>query len=255
MSESSVEPFHKESFLLSSIPRFDKGSVPKNVAIIMDGNRRWAKSYGLQLPSGHIKGASQLDDIVHTAKYIGVKTLTVYAFSTENWKRSTFEVKMMIKLIHSYLRSKKNKMVKEGVKLSVIGDCRRFPSSTQKIIKDVENATLACSEIELIVALNYGGRNEITRAVQKIVHDASSQVIEENCITEDLISQYLDTKPENDPDLIIRTGGESRLSNFLIWQSSYSETYVTPVLWPEFGGVDFIDAITEFQSRKRRYGK
>jgi undecaprenyl diphosphate synthase len=233
----------------------DKNKVPKHVAIIMDGNRRWAKKYLLPVKAGHWQGVENLSKIVQAAAEIKVKTLTVYAFSTENWNRSKNEVLDLMLIFKKYLTSKRNELIKEGVKISVIGNIFAFDKELQALINDVTEKTKNGKRINLVLALNYGARDEITRSISKIIEDIESKKIKKEKLSEKLISKYLDSFEFDDPDLLIRTGGEKRFSNFLLWQASYSEIYFTNVYWPSFSKNDFLDAIIDYQNRKKRYGK
>lgn len=231
-----------------------KLSIPKHIAIIMDGNRRWAKKRFLPAVAGHWAGASALKTIVRAASDLGVKRLTVYAFSTENWMRPALEVEALFKVLESYLQREGPEMAKEGVRLKVIGDISGFPSKLLKVINNTLSMTSGCDKIDLALALNYGSRNEIVRAVKSIVDDCLKGKILKNEISENVIASYLDTKDCQDPELLIRTSGEMRLSNFLLWQVSYSEVYVTDVLWPDFSKEHLIDAITNYSRREKRLG-
>lgn len=233
----------------------DPAKVPHHLAIIMDGNRRWAKKKNLPPIMGHWQGAETLTQIVRSAFELGIKVLTVYSFSTENWGRSKQEINDLMHLLEVYLKDKKEMMIQEGVKLSTIGDLSKMPLSLQEVVKEVKHATEKCEKIELVLALNYGSRNEICRAVQKICCDIKENKLSINDLNESIFSNYLDTKNYRDPDLLIRTSGEQRLSNFLLWQISYTEVYVTKVLWPEFDKRALLAAVYEFQKRQRRLGK
>ncbi len=232
----------------------DMARIPKHVAIIMDGNRRWAKNRGLSPMVGHWKGAEVLRQISESAANLGVKVLTVYAFSTENWARSEEEVESLMKLFEMYLRSQKDHMVASGVKLDVIGDIDRLPLSVRETAHEVKEATAGGTRIELVLALNYGARDDIKRAVVSIVEDIEKGLIAKEAVSEKLIASYLDTAKWADPELLIRTSGERRLSNFLLWQISYAEVHYTDVLWPDFDEGALVDAILEFQKRDRRTG-
>ena len=232
----------------------DPARIPKHVAIIMDGNRRWAKNQGLSPMVGHWKGAEALCVAVESAASLGIKVLTVYAFSTENWGRHPEEVDSLMKLFEMYLRSQKDHMVASGVKLDVIGDVEKIPLSVRETIRDVKESTASGDRIELVLALNYGSRDDIKRAVVSIVEDVEKGLFKKEDITEKLIAGYLDTAKWEDPDLLIRTSGEKRLSNFLLWQISYAEVHYTEVLWPDFNEKTLINAIYEFQKRERRIG-
>lgn len=231
------------------------GSVPKHIAIIMDGNRRWASAKGLLPSVGHLQGAETLVKTVRAASELGVEVLTVYAFSTENWKRSPKEVEALMRLFKSYLLKQRNFMLEEGVRLDVIGDMKKLPKDVQKAFHESIEATKAGNKFHLVIALNYGGRDELRRTVTSIVEDCQTKKIAKEDITEELISSYLDTAKWGDPDLLIRTSGESRLSNFLLWQLSYSEVFMTQVLWPDFTEKDLLEILLEYQSRELRTGK
>jgi undecaprenyl diphosphate synthase len=230
------------------------GSIPDHIAIVMDGNRRWAKQKGYPPIYGHWKGAEVLTDICRFASKLGVKVLTVYAFSTENWSRPRKEIDQLMKLISFYLRKKRKSMIEESVRLETIGDLSRLPPFVQDQLNQVKEATAQGSKIKLVLALNYGSRDEITRAFVKMADDLERKKIVKEEISEELISRYLDTASLGDPSLFIRTSGEQRLSNFLLWQMSYTEVYITRVLWPDFKPQDLLDAVLEFQRRERRLG-
>lgn len=232
----------------------DKNLLPKHVAVIMDGNRRWAKKNGLPAMMGHWEGAKTIIDIVTAAIKWDIKVLTVYAFSTENWQRSEQEVDSLMYLCKIYLRRFCCKMLKEQVRLRTIGDLTKIPKDVYQTICDVKEATANCSRIDLVLAINYGGRDDIKRALVHIVEDIQKGRLSRSEITEQLITQYLDTAYWPDPDLLIRTSGEKRQSNFLLWQLSYSEFYHTEVLWPDFSEKELIKALYQFQQRQRRFG-
>ena len=237
---------------LSSI---DSTRIPHHVAIVMDGNRRWAKKNKLGYLEGHKRGSGNLTSIVRAAVSLGIKVLTVYAFSTENWNRSKTEVSALMHLFKYNLLSYTKKLKKDNVRLRIIGDISMFPKKLQSVFQQSIDETKDGNKIDLVLAINYGGRDEITRAVKNIVSDYSDRKIEKTKITEELISSYLDTSPWPDPDLLIRTSGELRLSNFLLWQMSYAEFYVVDALWPEFSQQHLYEAIIGYQKRKRRFGK
>ena len=228
--------------------------VPNHVAIILDGNGRWAKSKGMPRTYGHIKGCENLEKICSMAKELGVKYLTVYAFSTENWKRSREEVDGLMKLFRNYMKkclkiSAENKMC-----VRVIGDPRAFDEDLQQKIRELEEFSSQFDELHFQIALNYGSRDEIRRAVQDIARDVKKGVLNPEEITEETISDYLDTKGLPDPDLLIRTSGEERLSNYLLWQLAYTEFYFTDVPWPDFDKAEFVRAIEKYNGRDRRFG-
>lgn len=234
--------------------RLDLLKIPKHVAVIMDGNRRWAKQRGLPPMMGHWEGAEVLTDVVRAASELGIQTITVYSFSTENWLRPEEEVEALMQLFEVYLIQKKALMIREGIRIETIGDLDRFPKHVQEAFASAKKATEHCTKINLVLALNYGARDEIRRAMVKILELNQNQKIEPQDLTEDLISHYLDTSRWGDPELMIRTSGEMRVSNFLLWQISYAEIYVTEKLWPDFLSKDLLDAVAAYQKRGRRLG-
>ncbi len=228
--------------------------IPNHVAIILDGNGRWAKKKGMPRTYGHVKGCENLEKICSVAKELGVKYLTVYAFSTENWKRSKEEVDALMKLFRNYMKkcikiSRDNKM-----QVRVIGDPTAFDPDLQEKIKELEEYSSQYDELYFQIALNYGSRDEIKRAVQKMTEDVKAEKLNPEEISEQTISDYLDTKGLPDPDLLIRTSGEERLSNFLMWQLAYTEFYFTDVAWPDFNKAEFEKAIAKYNQRDRRFG-
>ena len=228
--------------------------IPNHVAIILDGNGRWAKAKGMPRTYGHVKGCENLEKICSIAKELGVKYLTVYAFSTENWKRSKDEVDGLMKLFRNYMKkclkiARDNKM-----RVRVIGEPSVFDEDLQARIRELEEYSSQFDELHFQIALNYGSRDEIKRAVQDLAGDVKKGVLDPAQITEDTISGYLDTKGLPNPDLLIRTSGEERLSNFLMWQLAYTEFYFTDVAWPDFNKAEFEKAIWKFNQRDRRYG-
>ena len=229
-------------------------TVPNHVAIILDGNGRWAKRKGMPRSYGHVKGCENLEKVCSVAKELGVKYLTVYAFSTENWKRSKEEVDSLMKLFRNYMK-KCLKIAKENrMRVKIIGDPSAFDLDLQEKIKELEAYSAQFDELHFQIALNYGSRDEITRAVRQMGEDIQKGVLDPKQIREDTISSYLDTKGLPDPDLLIRTSGEERLSNFLMWQLAYTEFYFTDVPWPEFDKAEFEKAIAKYNQRDRRYG-
>ena len=230
-------------------------SIPRHIAIIMDGNRRWASQKGLPVQMGHWRGVESIDKVVEGAKDIGVKILTLFAFFTENWNRSEKELSSLMELFSFFLKRRKKLLVKQGIKFSTIGDLGPFSENLKNLIHEVKQATSQGKTLELVVALNYGSRNEILRGFKKLIDDIESKKISKQEVTENLFSEYLDTCHWQDPDLLIRTSGEKRLSNFLLWQLSYSEFYVTETLWPDFGKAELFRAIQEYQNRERRFGE
>lgn len=232
----------------------DPTRIPHHVAIMMDGNRRWAKARNLPPIAGHWKGAETISSLVTDAAEIGVRVLTVYSFSTENWNRGQEEIEGLMHLLKIYLEKEKPRMIREGVRLDTIGDTSRFPEDVRECIEGAKRDTAAGKKIDLVLALNYGARDEIKRATQAIVADVISGKLEKESITETDISRHLDTAKWKDPELVIRTSGETRLSNFLLWQLSYAEIYITATLWPDFSKQDFVEAIIDYQNRQRRLG-
>lgn len=233
----------------------DPKKIPYHVAIMMDGNRRWAKKNKLGYLEGHKKGADNLTSIVKASAALGIKILTVYAFSTENWNRSTQEVSAIMKLFQIYLKRFSKILKKESVRFRVIGDFSNISSKLKNSFERAIEETKDGTKIDLVIAFNYGGRDEITRAIKNIVSDCNQKKIDISMINEDLVSSYLDTRAWPDPDLLIRTSGELRLSNFLLWQMSYAEFYVVDALWPEFNEKHLYEAIKGYQKRERRFGK
>lgn len=230
--------------------QLDKNRIPAHVAIIMDGNGRWAKMRNQARLFGHNAGMEALREIVRHSQTLGVKFLTVYAFSTENWKRPTDEVSGLFKLLIKYFNSEIKELNDNNVRVNILGDYSKLPSDSVDAIKDALNKTKNNTGLVFSIALNYGGRDEIAKAVKQIVEEK----IDSKDITEELISSKLYTADIPDPELIIRTSGELRLSNFLIWQSAYSEIVVTPVFWPDFTKEEYEKCILEYQNRDRRFG-
>lgn len=226
-------------------------NIPNHIGIIMDGNRRWAKERGLPAFEGHREGEKTLRKIADACLKFGVKILTVFAFSSENWKRSEEEVSFLLGLMEKLFSNYLEDFKKKGIRINVIGQIEKFPEKLQKIIRETMDGTKDCANGIFNIALSYGGRQEIIEAVKKIV---AEKIAPEN-INEEMFENYLYTAGQPDPDFIIRTSGEQRLSGFLTWQGVYSELYFTPKYWPEFSEKDLEFAIEEYQSRKRRFGK
>lgn len=230
--------------------------LPEHIALIMDGNGRWARQRGLPRSLGHKAGVEALKEIVRYSSNIGIKTLTVYAFSTENWARPAEEVDYLINiLLVEYMKKEINELNNNNVKIRILGDIEDLPDSTKKQIMEAVELTKNNTGLRFNIALNYGGRKEIIEAVKIITRMVLNGVIKETDINEELLSNYLYTAGDKDPDLVIRTSGEMRLSNFLIWQSAYSEFYFSDVLWPDFKKEDLEEAIREYEKRDRRFGK
>lgn len=241
-------------FTEEELSLLDQRRIPSHIALIMDGNRRWAKNQGFPPLVGHWRGAETLSKIVRAASDLGVKTLTVYAFSTENWNRSSLEIKALMRLLKSYLHRKRRSMLEDGVRLTAIGDLSRLSPDLREVLEESIEATASGDVIELSLAVSYGGRDEIRRAIGSIVEDYSNGQLLKSDLSEELISEYLDTAGKTDPELIIRSGGENRLSNFLLWQMAYSEMVITKVLWPDFSARDLLEAVSEYQRRELRRG-
>ena len=227
--------------------------VPNHIAIILDGNGRWAEKRGMPRSFGHVKGCENLEDICEVAKELGVKYLTVYAFSTENWKRSKEEVDGLMKLFRNYLKKCIKISQKNNMRVKVIGDITAFDSDIQESIEKLEDFSKDFTDLHFQIALNYGSRDEITRAVNRMLEDQKAGKLE-TPVSQDTISGYLDTAGIPDPDLMIRTSGELRLSNYLLWQLAYSEFYFTDVPWPDFKKEELVKAIEKYNERDRRYG-
>lgn len=228
--------------------------IPKHVAIIMDGNGRWARSRGLPRVMGHRAGIQSVRTVVETAREIGVQVLTLYAFSIENWKRSRLEVSTLMKLLDEYLDRELPTLLKNQVGLGVIGRVEGLPANVQRHLKEVIAKTRPGAKMILNLALNYGGRAEILDAVRKISDEVAQGRLKSDQIDEVVFSEHLYTQGLPDPDLLIRTSGELRVSNFLLWQISYTELYITQTLWPDFKREHFVEAIREYQHRERRFG-
>lgn len=228
--------------------------LPDHVAIIMDGNGRWAKKRNLPRIFGHKEGAKSVRAVTEAAAELGIKYLTLYAFSTENWKRPEKEVGFLMGLLKDHLRSELPVMMKNNVRLETIGDISRLPKPVVKMLKDVKIKTSKNTGLKLVLALNYGSKAEITAAVKKIAAQVKKGGISVNSIDDRVIAGNLYTKDMPDPDLLIRTSGEMRISNFLLWQIAYAEIYVTKALWPDFRKKELIAALREYSRRERRFG-
>lgn len=228
--------------------------IPRHVAIIPDGNRRWAKNHASTAPKGHQKGADALMDTVQAAQELKIEAVTFYTFSTENWARPKDEIDALMFLLTTYLTDQLPAMLENGVRFHTIGNLAKFPPDIIEVVEKTKRETAHCSNIDLILALNYGGRDEIARALHKLIDDFTSQKIKREEIDEAIVSRYLDTSAWPDPDLLIRTSGEQRISNFLLWQISYTELYMTDLYWPDFKPVHLLEAVLEFQKRERRLG-
>ncbi|MQR99498.1 di-trans,poly-cis-decaprenylcistransferase [Gluconobacter sp. AC10] len=228
--------------------------VPIHVAMIMDGNGRWARARKLPVAAGHRQGVESVQQCVRTAIRLGVRYLTLYAFSSENWRRSAEEVGDLTSLLRFYLRHKINELRAQGVRLRIIGDPGRFEGSLREELRRAEALTLHNTTLTLTLALSYGGRADIVQAARRLAEDAVAGKIAAESISEAMLGDALQTSDMPDPDLVIRTSGECRLSNFLLWQSAYAELVFMDVLWPDFGEVEFLEALSHFASRQRRFG-
>jgi len=226
------------------------GRIPKHVGIIMDGNGRWAELRGLPRIEGHRRGAERAEEIIEVSAELGLKALTLYAFSIENWQRPSSEVMTLMRLLEFYLKKELDRLIKNGIVFKTIGEIWRLPEHTQVIIKEAVDKTALNKGMTLVAALSYSGRNEILRAVKKVLYSG----VKPEELTEEILDSYLDTAGLPPPDLIIRTSGEMRISNFLLWQSVYSELYFTDTLWPDFTKDEFLLAIQDYQRRERRFG-
>jgi undecaprenyl diphosphate synthase len=228
--------------------------IPGHVAIIMDGNGRWAKKKGFNRIRGHEEGTESVRVIVRESRDLGIKWLTLYAFSEENWKRPKYEVDALMGILKRFLKSELDEMLENGIRFQTIGNTEKLPEDVQGILQDTIEKTSRNGDMILTLALSYGARQEISLSVKKIAEEIRSGALRIEEITEDLISNLLYTGGMPDPDLLIRTSGEYRVSNFLLWQIAYTEIYITPVLWPDFRKEEYLLAIEEFQKRERRFG-
>ncbi len=235
--------------------KIDKNSLPTHIAVIMDGNGRWAQKKGNQRIFGHKNGVKAVRDTVEGAAELGIKYLTLYAFSTENWNRPKKEVDALMSLLISTINSETDTLIKNNVRLLTIGDIEGLPSGVSKNLKELIGKTSNNTGLSLVLALNYSSRWEIVNAVKGIVTEYQNNTLEISKITNDFFEKYLNTKDIPDPDLLIRTSGEYRISNFLVWQIAYTELYFTEVLWPDFRRNHLFEAIINFQKRERRFGK
>jgi len=231
-----------------------KEKLPKHLAIIMDGNGRWARQKSLSRIEGHIKGIQSVRTVVTTCRELGIEFLTLYAFSIENWRRPVNEVSALMGLLQRYLRKELDKMLENNIRLRAIGDINSLPPDAHDTLIDTVEKTAHCDGMVLTLALSYSGRDEIIRAFRRLVADIKNKRIRPEEVSEETLSNYLSTKDIPDPDLLIRTSGEYRISNFLLWEIAYTEIYVTETLWPEFGKEDLIKALLNYQSRERRFG-
>lgn len=228
--------------------------MPVHVAMIMDGNGRWAKRQGFVRSDGHAEGVSTVHRVTQLSSDLGIKYLTLYAFSTENWNRPSDEVATLMYLIGWSIERELPELLRNNVKINLLGDIERIPEDARQRLYDAREATSHCTGLELNMCLSYSSRWEITEAARRLADLAVKGDISPSDISEDIFASCLTTAGMPDPDLLIRTGGEERISNYLLWQIAYSELYFTPVLWPDFSNADYVDALLDFQNRERRYG-
>jgi len=235
--------------------KLDMKRIPEHIAIIMDGNGRWAKKRFLPRLAGHKAGSETLREIIKTCGDLGVQHLTVYAFSTENWGRPEEEISGLFNLLRGYLDTELETMDREGIRINTIGDISRLPVDLKNKIQAAMEKTKDHTRLQLNIALNYGGRDELLNVIKSITKEVKDGIMNADSLTEEMVEEKLFTAGIPDPDLLIRTSGELRLSNFLLWQLAYTEFYFTDVLWPDFKGPQLIEAIEDYQNRKRRFGK
>ena len=233
----------------------DKTRLPTHVAVIMDGNGRWAKKHLLSRIKGHEKGAEAVRAIVRACREIGIAHLTLYAFSTENWQRPKSEVDALMALLIKFLKSEQNELAENDIRVHVIGQMERLPVKVQQALRETIDLTHNNSALQLNLALSYGSRAEIVRMARKLARKSKRGQLDPDAISEDIVAKHLYTKDIPDPDLLIRTSGEMRISNFLLWQIAYAEIYVTPTYWPDFGKDEFYEILRHYQQRERRYGR
>lgn len=228
--------------------------LPRHVAIIMDGNGRWAQKRSLNRVRGHTEGTESVTEVVRTSREIGIQFLTLYAFSTENWKRPSQEVSALMRLLKQFLKSELSEMIEKDIRLNAIGAVELFPEDVRKVLRKAMEATERNRTMTLNLALSYGGRDEIVRAARTLATQAKNGELNPDDITEAVFSSRLYTNKMPDPDLLIRTSGEMRVSNFLLWQIAYSELFVTPTLWPDFRRAEYLQILSDYQKRERRFG-
>ena len=242
------------TILKDEFERKNNMNVPQHIAIILDGNGRWAKAKGMPRNYGHAQGSRNVERICEEAWRMGIKYLTVYAFSTENWNRPDSEVAALMTLLRNYMKTCLKTAAKNDMKIRVIGDIQPLDDEIKKRIRELETATVNNGGLNFTIALNYGSRDEMTRAARKMAQDCADGKLDPEQIDESVFESYLDTHGIPDPDLMIRTSGEQRLSNYLLWQLAYSEFYFTDVPWPDFTKEELVKAIEEFNHRHRRFG-
>jgi len=232
----------------------DSHNLPNHVAVIMDGNGRWARKRSLNRVQGHEKGAEAVRNLVRTSRELGIRWVTLYAFSEENWKRPQREIQALMALLERFLQSELEEMLEKGIRLQSIGSTEKLPDGIREALTNTAAKTADNTNMVLTLALSYGGRQEIVNAARRIAVQIESGRISSEEVTEGLLSDHLYTAGIPEPDLLIRTSGEYRISNFMLWQMAYTEMYFTPTLWPDFGREEYLSAIREFQNRERRFG-
>ncbi len=240
---------------MTEAPRLDPAALPVHVAVIMDGNGRWAQKRNLPRPVGHRQGVESVREIITNCRDLGIKYLTLYAFSTENWNRPPLEVQALMGLLRTFLQGELDNLHRNRVRVRCLGQIDRMPPKVRRILETSIAKTADNTGLKLNLALSYGGRNEITTAARKLAAECCAGSLKPEEITEETLAAHLYTAGQPDPDLLIRTGGESRLSNFLLWQLSYAEIYITETLWPEFRYDQLMEALADYQRRQRRFGR
>jgi undecaprenyl diphosphate synthase len=238
-----------------SLVDLDPKRLPRHVAIIMDGNGRWATRRGLPRVEGHRRGKDAVRAVVETARRLGIPYLSLYAFSSENWNRPRSEVNTLMSLLRRYLTTELRKMMRNQIRLVAIGNLKRLPAAVQEALRRNVEATRDNTGLTVVLAVSYGGREEITGAMREMAREVRRGNLDPEDICEDRVSQHLSTAGIPDPDLLIRTSGEMRLSNFLLWQIAYAEILTTPTLWPDFSEAEFVSALSHYQGRERRFGR
>jgi len=235
--------------------QINTGKLPSHIAVIMDGNGRWAKQRGLDRVFGHQQGVTAVRNIIEASAELGIKYLTLYAFSTENWGRPDEEVSALMGIMIQSLNKETDTLIKNNIRMRTIGDVDRLADDVKERLYDTINLTSGCTGLNLVVALSYSSRWEITEAARKLALDIKKDLIDVASVDERIFEKYLTTSGIPDPDLMIRTSGEMRISNFLLWQMAYTELYITDILWPDFGKEDLYKAVVDYQGRERRFGK
>ncbi len=239
----------------NTLEGLDQNKLPAHVAIIMDGNGRWAKKHLLSRIKGHEQGAEAVRTVVRACREIGIAYLTLYAFSTENWQRPQSEVEALMTLLAKFLKSEQQELAEKDIRLAVIGQIERLSAKVQQALRETMDLTRANSALQLTLALSYGSRTEIVEMARQIAQKAKSGQLDPKTIDADMVAAHLYTKDIPDPDLLIRTSGEMRISNFLLWQVAYAEIYVTPTYWPDFSKDEFVEILKNYQLRERRFGQ